>query len=112
MQEVRVFLKEEMKKPLRAFWSMLRWLGKQIALYVLRLVLWSLFFVLPSLALIAFGFHWLTGKVRNEIQNVNLSNNAVIASTPTVQTHSDASALRSLSQDLRFWIHEFERFRS
>ncbi len=113
MQEARSFLANEIKKPVRALYSMLRWLAKQIALYMLRFVLWSLFFVLPGFVFAFLAFHWFTGKVRNEIQHVNTRTSSVrYAPVQSSQVPSGFSTIRTLSEDLRFWVRELERFRS
>ncbi len=111
MGKINEFLKKETARPVMVFVGMIRWLLKQIALYVLRLVLWSIFFMMPSLMLISFGFHYFTGKVRNEIQSS--ASTRIVRSTPLPyrQAESGFSMIRTLSQDLRFWILEFERFR-
>jgi len=112
MSKINEFLKKEAMRPVLVFISMIRWLLKQIVLYVLRLVLWSIFFMLPSLMLVFFGFHYFTGKVRNEIQNSASSTKIVrYVPIPSGEAQSGFSMIRTLSQDLRFWILEFERFR-
>ena len=112
MGKVGDFLAGEVRKPVCAFGNMLRWIVKQTALCTLRLVLWSLFFMGPSLLLGFFTFHWFTGKVRNEIQNASPPPvRAVRSSFPPQQSPSGFSIIHSLSQDLRFWALEFEHLR-
>ena len=112
MRNIRDFLVQEIKKPIEALYGVMRWLVKQTALYVLRFVLWGIFFLMPSFLFAVFGFHWVTGKVRSGIQSTTSQARAASYSSPQPQTSPNFSVIRALSQDLRFWIREFERFRS
>ena len=112
MSEAKQFLTEEIRKPIYAFGNMTRWILKQSVLYVLRLILWSIFFMLPSLFLPLLFFHWFTAKMQEEIRPQN-RRQAVIsqAPVPPQRSFADLSVLHALSQDLRFWRNEILRFK-
>lgn len=112
MSQVKDFLLAEARKPIVAFGKTARWLLKEVALYALRLILWGLFFVLPSFFFVFLGFHWVTSKVRQEIGKAT-SQPGWVSQAP-IQTETPLarlSALRTLSRDLKFWVREFERLK-
>lgn len=112
MSQAKDFLLAEIRRPMVAFGNMARWIVKEVALYALRLILWILFFVLPSFFFTFLGFHWVTNKVREEIAKATSPPGLVSQAPFQSETPlADLSALRTLSRDLKFWLREFERAR-
>ena len=107
--DIPMFLKEEIKKPLRALKCAVIYSAKWIALSILRGILWAVLFCLPVLMFLLSGFHLLTNRVRDKVQAATQFPDQIDMSSPATQAIPES--FRNLSYDVRFWKREFEKWR-
>jgi len=111
--DIKDFFARETRTPIYAFWNTMRWILKQMALFVLRVILWGFFFMLPSFSVVLFVFHWFTAKMQEEIPKQNRRPAAFVSQERARPQRSmfDLSMFHTLSQDFRYWRNEILRFK-
>ena len=110
MSNVRQFLKDEIKKPVIALQRAVRFTVKFLLILIARSILWCFLFYLPILSLLLFCFHLATEKVRKEDERGMVQYRRT-SSSPYPNPTPNFFVLRSLGQDLRFWISEFQHLK-
>ena len=111
MNKIKIFLLQEIRKPIDFLGKSALILAKASMLFALRALLWGFLFLLPVLSILLFTFHSLTGRVREEWVKQELRPPQVSPPSRPQVTFSHASIFRALNQDVRFWQRELERLK-